>query len=116
MAVDPASTATTVAVEVAQYGFLAAVIGALVTFGLGLLTNRREKEKVADESVEEVLNQRILLRDEIIAHRDKTIERKNKVIARLKQEKADLQAEHDRCRLAMEETRAEERAHLDEQH
>lgn len=108
MAVDPTS-ATSVAVDVAQYGFLAALVGALVTLGLGLLTNRREKEKVADESVEEVLNQRILLRDEIILQ-------KNEVILRLQQEKEELRTEYDRCRLAIEETRAEERAHLDEQH
>jgi hypothetical protein len=64
-------TATTVAV----FGFLGIVCTGMVTVVVSLITNRREKEKTAETTMERTLRERLLLRDEQLADRDADITR-----------------------------------------
>lgn len=92
---------------VAQYGFAGTIFLGLVTLSIAVLTNRTEKKKVADVTVEAVLRERILMKDEKIKEQDEEIED-------LKAELEKVRTAYSRGRLAVDETRAEERAHLDE--
>lgn len=95
------------ALSVAKYGFAGTVVLALVTLLVAIMTNRTEKKKVADATVEAVLRERLLMKDEKIKEQDDEIEE-------LKAELESVREEHARCRLAVDEVRAEERAHLNE--
>lgn len=103
MAAEPAVPA----ISVAFFGFAGTVVLALVTLLVAIITNRSEKQKVADATVEAVLRERILMKDEKIREQDDDIEDLKSKIQRLEED-------HARYRLAVEETRAEERALLDE--
>jgi uncharacterized protein YlxW (UPF0749 family) len=95
------------ALSVAKFGFAGTVVLALVTLLVAVMTNRTEKKKVADATVEAVLRERLLMKDEKIKDQDEEIED-------LKSEIRQLEEVHARCQLAVDETRAEERAHLNE--
>lgn len=72
---------------------LAGIGTAFVTTAGGVLvawlTNRQEAENATEEGVEEVLGQRILLRDEQIAALEHKVRNRDERIARLEAEQAN---------------------------
>lgn len=97
------------AVLVAVISFCAAVFTSVIGAFAMVWVNHSEKRKAAEASAEAVLRERILLKDEIIQDL-----REDK--AELMLEVANLSAELDRLRMALEEGRAEERERIDGSH
>lgn len=60
-------------VIVAIVGFFGTLVTALATFSMNYFNTKSEKNKVAKESMEGVLRERILLRDETIQKQEKKI-------------------------------------------
>lgn len=63
------------AVTVAVFSFLGIVVSAAFGAVVSLATNRREKQQTAETTMERVLRERLLLREEQLADKDLDIQR-----------------------------------------
>lgn len=68
-------------IAVAILGFFGTILTTIATVSVALFTNRSEKKKTADDTMDKVLRERITLRDEKVKELEEEIEDLKETIA-----------------------------------